>query len=362
MRELIIPNIHAAFLHIPIGLLIVGTLIELFACCWRGSGLRAAGRWMILLGALLAVPVATSGMFALSDVIDSGRNLTAEQSELIKRHIVTTSIATLLACLVVVAWIGSSDSWRSKLHWPLLAVLLAAVGFLILGAWNGGEMVYAQAIAVGQKEAVGPIPELTKAMKSSFHPLELHVIGAGFVVALSLGALALSIRGITVANAARNAAEAGAASADGSQGDVGQVSLSDVRAALSADADQRVPSTRFWLLATLAGLAVAAGGLYAADMLSWHEIKEEIEESIRIKAHTILGVGIVVLTLVLAMLSRWGRRSTLMLSIFGSLLVLAVAGQIWIGTLLLYDGDHGTLTKFEMSSDMPAKPTTKPAE
>src|SRR5687768_10037846 len=69
-KELVNPNFHVILIHFPIGLLLTGTLIELFSFLgWRRSGFRIAGRWMILLGALLAIPTAFAGIYALSDVV-----------------------------------------------------------------------------------------------------------------------------------------------------------------------------------------------------------------------------------------------------------------------------------------------------
>ena len=67
-KQFINPNLHVAIVHFPLALLVVGTLIEFVApVLWRRSTFRAAGRWMILLGALAAVPTATSGLYALYD-------------------------------------------------------------------------------------------------------------------------------------------------------------------------------------------------------------------------------------------------------------------------------------------------------
>src|SRR5438093_1597912 len=66
--QFINPNYHVVLIHAPLALLIVGTLIEVFSFLWRRSGFRAAGRWMILIGALAAVPTVTSGLYAMWDV------------------------------------------------------------------------------------------------------------------------------------------------------------------------------------------------------------------------------------------------------------------------------------------------------
>jgi uncharacterized membrane protein len=71
MREFIIPNWHVILIHYPLALLTVGTLIEIFSFLWRRSGFRAAGRGMILIGALCAIPAATSGIYAARQVLSS---------------------------------------------------------------------------------------------------------------------------------------------------------------------------------------------------------------------------------------------------------------------------------------------------
>src|SRR5438046_1216547 len=78
-KEFINPNLHVALIHYPIAMLITGTLIEIFSFLWRRSGFRAAGRWMILIGALSMVPTLTSGIYAFRDVLatDEGSTWTA---------------------------------------------------------------------------------------------------------------------------------------------------------------------------------------------------------------------------------------------------------------------------------------------
>src|SRR5512141_799892 len=70
--EFIMPNWHVALIHYPIALLTLGVLVELLSFLWRRGGFRAAGRWMILLGALLAIPALTAGIYALRKEMVSG--------------------------------------------------------------------------------------------------------------------------------------------------------------------------------------------------------------------------------------------------------------------------------------------------
>src|SRR5687768_18387730 len=68
-KEFINPNLHVILIHYPLGLLVVGTLIELFSFLgWRKSGFRTAGRWMLLIGILSLPPTMLSGLYALADV------------------------------------------------------------------------------------------------------------------------------------------------------------------------------------------------------------------------------------------------------------------------------------------------------
>ena len=75
MREYITPNWHAVLVHAPLGLLSVGIFIEVFSFLWRRSTVRTAGRWMVLLGAITAVPALTSGIYAYRDAMSPMTNV-----------------------------------------------------------------------------------------------------------------------------------------------------------------------------------------------------------------------------------------------------------------------------------------------
>ena len=67
-KELVNPNLHVVLVHFPLALLLAGLAIEVFSFMYRRSSFRAAGRCMILLGALASVPTALSGAYAFADV------------------------------------------------------------------------------------------------------------------------------------------------------------------------------------------------------------------------------------------------------------------------------------------------------
>jgi len=238
-HHVISPNLHAILIHYPLGLIIVGVLIELFSFLWRRSGFRAAGRWMILIGVASAIPAVTSGMYALYDVMGdqmattrkdmiAAAPLNDHQWHLIRDHIKLNAVATGVMAIAVVFWIGSSDRWRHRLHWPILLVLIFGVGSMIAGAWHGGEMVYSQGVAVrvtepsmsnpaqnkegehshGQENQ--PKTQLGKILHSIKTPVErvadmvdVHVISAGWTVALALLTLGLSMRAASAPRLAR---------------------------------------------------------------------------------------------------------------------------------------------------------------
>ena len=62
------PNYHVILIHYPLGVFVLGVILEMFSFFWRKSSVRSAARWMILLGALLSIPAATSGIAALDEV------------------------------------------------------------------------------------------------------------------------------------------------------------------------------------------------------------------------------------------------------------------------------------------------------
>src|SRR3712207_6177725 len=68
-KEFINPNWHVILIHYPLGVFLLGVALEVALLVFRHHGpARAAARWMIVLGALLGLPAAYAGTYALSDV------------------------------------------------------------------------------------------------------------------------------------------------------------------------------------------------------------------------------------------------------------------------------------------------------
>ncbi|HEY7091188.1 MAG TPA: DUF2231 domain-containing protein [Tepidisphaeraceae bacterium] len=364
--EFVNPNLHVALVHYPLALLVVGTLIELFSFLWRRHGFRLAGRWMILLGALTAIPTVTSGIYALYDVANptkaavpwkevvNQRALSDQQWEMLRDHLLQESIAAGLAVLVVVTWLACSDRWRRNLHVPLLVLLLVSVGLAAAGAWHGGEAIYRFGTGVQKaggdslsSAATQPGKPLDK-VEYYAPPMQMHVILAGTAVAIALASLGLSIRKLTQFLPPPQVDHIAAA--------LGESSASEFDRTNRMPDPQDIPhivglTSRFWVLASLVAILTAGVGYFilasGSGMWSLADVwKELIKPSTRRLAHAVAGVSIIVLPLILAMLARWGPRRKWTLALFSLLLLVAIAFQIWLGILLLFDTSEGSLTRF----------------
>jgi len=360
------PNYHAILIHYPIALLTVGLLIEILTIARSTSSLRAAGRWMILLGALLSIPAATSGIFAKYDVVmqsaggqeDTWANLKAAakltplQWQMLNNHALWTSIGTGVIVLTVMAWLALCEGRRKKVYPAALLLMFWGMTMMGVGAYHAGEMVYRTQVAThSQDEAQSLQADWNKQLAAAktrrekivdrleyyVGPLQIHVIFAGLAFAIACGAL-----GVSMGKRAAPAKEP------------------EVPDEKPKTPPPVIPISRIWLAAVLAGLATVAVGWYviACDLqlslwdlkgvfLSqiWQPYRSDPADNKRMLMHLLLGGGIVVLPLLLAIVARVSRNRMLV-GILGTLMILVVAAQIWVGILMLYDTDTGPLTRF----------------
>lgn len=367
MRELISPNWHIAIVHFPIGLIVIGTLVELFSFLgWRGSGFRRAGRWMLLLGAVLAVPTAFSGMYALSDVAPGGIDaLRADNPRLadeLNWHVWSQAIATAAAMFVVVLWISLSDFWRDRLNLLFKLLLVGVSGLILVGAHLGGETVYSHGLGVDTKLPPATLPSTTQlAQAETYEQLapvdQTHVTFAGLAVAVACVTLGLAVRTASAPAdgtlPADHAERIAAAFAPPGADDPTYPPVS----AVSRNTTPPVPVARFWLLSALLLTLTALLGAWiiATDTgwdvnAMWEKISKPIEEGgpalTRLLAHFVVGSVLIVDTLVLALLARFAPRRSVLLLAFALPLVVALAAQLWLGILLLFDGPAGAVTGF----------------
>jgi uncharacterized membrane protein len=396
--QLISPNLHVILIHYPLAMLIAGTLIELFSFLWRKSSFRVAGRWMILIGALSTIPATFSGIYALRDIsrisVDQDMrwaDLKAASPvfsqpqiwEKLRNHMLYQSIATGMASLLVVIWLGASNRIRkSKLfHLTLLLMLMVTVAIIIRAAWFGGEAIYKNGVGV---EAV--FPTIAPASEPStqpiswtntptraermFPPLELHAVMAGVFTAIALVAIGLSFRKI----AARELLPEHKPIVTGDPATAFNTprpppsSFEMVRTFnphLEVEIKPFAPAGRFWMLASLLALLTFAGGLFVIargsdvfsqmhgqpkliPLLLWDQIKPI--KITRLFIHFAAGSAIVVLPIILALLSRFAPRERIILTLVTLLLSCAVAAQVWLGILLLFDTSEGPVNHFNPSA------------
>jgi hypothetical protein len=134
----------------------------------------------------------------------------------------------VLFILASVVWLASSNYWRERLYFPTVLVVLLALGLVSAAAWHSGETVYVHGTAVermmtlpspsrGSDTQVSDQMPTTAPQTTAQHygdrrdeysvgrpeqgvvepyipPLQLHLLLAGLTVAVSLGALGVSVR------------------------------------------------------------------------------------------------------------------------------------------------------------------------
>ena len=198
------PNYHVILVHYPLGVFVLGVFLELFSLLWRKGSIRVAGVWMILIGAILSLPAAASGIYALWDVASSqggpgGLISQPERYRLLKLHVIFQSCASLLAVICAIVGLGASDAWRAKLRLPLLLGVSAACGMMVFGSWNGGETVYQQGTAVQIVNQNGELQKPEKPVyKTKYSEIvkyyiggekQVHIITAGFALSAAMAAL-----------------------------------------------------------------------------------------------------------------------------------------------------------------------------
>lgn len=369
MEELIKPNWHVALVHFPIGLIAVGAIIELLSFLgWRRSSLRAGGRWMLLAGAILAVPATFSGIYALADVAPEGIAALRASDPILGQelfnHLWMQSTATALAMLIVATWIGLSDHWRDRLSILFKVALVALVGLMTFASHIGGQQVYEHRLGttVTTQPATMPTAGELKNVDTwaaLFPPEQTHIVVAGFAMAAACVCIGLAARATHVEPLTATAADAQLAAvfappATASMGLVGDPYVPYV-SPTNHTSPLRVG--RVWglawmivVLSSISGLAILAMREHTVDPNSlWGAItyRDTTDPQVtRRVAHAVAGTVIVVDTLILAILSRFARRGATVLAMFAFPLILALAAQIWFGVLLLLDGPAGPITRF----------------
>jgi uncharacterized membrane protein len=367
--KFIIPNWHVILIHFPMGVFMLGLLLEVLFLLFRYHGsARLAARWMVVLGALASLPAAYSGMYAMADVARSSApdadhhapwhevtrasTLSNDQWELLDSHAWTNGGSAVIAAVLVTLAVGCSDLWRKRLYPLFLLLLLGCAGTMTLGAFYGGEMVYRQGIGVnttGHKhESSHAGTPVERDVEFYVTPLQLHVTLAGIVAAMGMLGIGLSLRATSTSPHWQDPEleRAGVSAMPNPQrgGPEDMMVLRSFAPQVEITGEiERVPAGRFWLLTFLlaAGTALAGWWVLGGELGTyrpqdlWKQVTSD--GHIRQLAHVIVGVSIVVLPLLMALLARVARRRRGTTALFSLLLVLALAAQVWLGALLMFD-------------------------
>ena len=208
-----------------------------------------------------------------------------------------------------------------------------------------------------------------------FPPMEMHTLMAGVTTAMALVAIGLSFRKITSVYDAPEEMPVAAGDPTGlsrvprtAPGTVTMVRTFNPD--LELEIHPFAPAARFWLLAFVLALSTALGGFFvlarSADVftqmedqprqipkLLWEQIKPDHGEKVnRLFAHAISGTAIIALPLVLALLARFAPREKIILTLVTFCLIAAVAAQVWLGILLLFDTSEGPINQFNPATSL----------
>lgn len=304
---------------------------------------------------------------------------------------------TAVLTIAVVLWAGGSDLFRRFMYVPVMMLLLLGIAGISVSAWYGGEMVYRQGVGVLGTEKlpardVEPIvvvdaslsttapatqsttgPSFRRTLTFYLPPMQTHMILAGFAIAMAMGATAASFRRASVlADIDQDAPLRQAHATDYSTafgGPPGSYPTErgggreffappGVRAELI---DDSVPGGRFWLLTFLLALLTALVGVWVftrsvgippADLIRDAQTlwRDDIYPNRRRLFHILAGSAIVLLPLLLALIARFAPRQKVIMFIIALWLLAAVAAQVWLGTLLLWDGPSGPWNSFHLAA------------
>ncbi|HEX8521041.1 MAG TPA: DUF2231 domain-containing protein [Tepidisphaeraceae bacterium] len=369
-RDVVVPNLHLILIHFPIALLITGSLIELLAFLWRRSSARVAARWMILLGTVFAVPTVASGFHELFELNQNDqlqespsawhdvRAVSPIQGDAwhhLRSHAIVSSAAIGVLLLLCMIYIGGSDTFRRRLHFPFLLVLLASVAALTLSIYRDtpGPESLPRHVATSQ-----PAPHNT------LTPLELHLILASLALPIALISLGLSFRAAATSGAElyieSHPSEANYATAFVPHA---QVDVDFDRPRIQY---QHVPAGRYWLLSALLVILTVLAGIWTLAVVTdtWtprglYDMVVQLDahkrpEPTRRFAHTAASAAVLLLPFILALAARFSPKRGFIAAGFGLLLIIALAAALWTGTLLMLDSPEGPLTSFNGSVPSPA--------
>jgi uncharacterized membrane protein len=308
-------------------------------------------------------------------------------------HIILMCAATGIFLLVSLIYLGASDRVRQSTHYPLLLLLVIGVGAMLAGAWFSGEGVFRYEVAVappaqtavpagdelgrdrvrhygalayrngadGKSPADSPL--WNKTLRRYLPPLQLHTLLAGLTIALAIWGIgtmfrrwSLQAKPATIDMPAPLIGDyrAGPPMPAANRPDIIAPAAGPRRPYMTAPTAPPVRTTiivvaGLFVLAYFLALLTAASGLWFTEHGDWHiESMRNIFTKVihrntlavdqkRMAVHAVGGVAILLFALLLAVFTRFARRARVLPILILLLLLAAVAIQVWVGVLLLYD-------------------------
>lgn len=130
-------NIHPLIVHFPIAFLIGAALFYFMAWGFKKDDFARTGFWVLLLGALSLAVAVWTGLYAEDGVMVA---LDVRQQLLLPHK--QFMIATAVLCAIVTVWALVQRPFPKKGRVVFLALLLAMVITMTIGADFGGQLVY----------------------------------------------------------------------------------------------------------------------------------------------------------------------------------------------------------------------------
>jgi uncharacterized membrane protein len=131
------PNIHPFLVHFPVALLTTALAFDLLGMFLARQELEKAGWWAQLVGSVGIAAAVISGLVAKSEAVISTQ---AAGTFEIHQQIAFVSAGAFTALLL---WrVGMRTRIEPRRRALYLALFVAALTCLWIGAWYGGELVY----------------------------------------------------------------------------------------------------------------------------------------------------------------------------------------------------------------------------
>ncbi len=134
--------LHPTFVHFPIGLLLLGLLVELYAVFRTSPLANRFGWWLQIAGTVGLLLTVGSGLLAAASASPLGA-----AKDVFEAH-QSWAFATTATYSVLTLWRVARKGALPVSPVVYRLLLLAATLFLVVTAWYGGELVYRFAIGV----------------------------------------------------------------------------------------------------------------------------------------------------------------------------------------------------------------------